>query len=183
MRILTLDTATNTGWCLTEDGLVIAYGLIRLDAHVPPEADGVFQTDPFKLAEAERAFSELVARYKPDFVVIEQPHLRGNVSFFTVAIYGIVELVSARAMTGFYAVHTQSWQSKITPAPKGSKGSKKKGDTKARSVAHVRGLGIEPETDDVADAICIAEYAWTYLQITGGTFPFQVPAPARRLAA
>ena len=181
MKILTLDTATHTGWCLTEDGMVVAYGLIRLDAHIAAGASGSYQTEPFKLAEADRAITELVARYKPEFIVIEQPHLRGSVSFFTVAIYGIVELISARAMTGFYPVHTQSWQSKITPAPKGAK--REKGDAKKRSVAHVRSLGIEPETDDVADAICIAEHVWKYVQVSTGNHEFRVPSGVGSLAA
>ncbi|KQN75081.1 hypothetical protein [Devosia sp. Leaf64] len=37
--ILTLDTATKTGWCLTRDGLVIAYGLLRFDDDVTAKGD------------------------------------------------------------------------------------------------------------------------------------------------
>lgn len=43
------------------------------------------------------------------------------------------------------------------------------GDTKARSMRHALARGYFPETDDVADALCIAEYVLGgYLNLTAG---------------
>lgn len=179
--LLILDTATKTGYAVTCDGVLIEHGLLLLDANVPKSAKGDFQRQPAILLEAYDRIGDLVECHRPDFIVAEIPHLRGASSFLTVAIYGVVELVSAEASVGFYGVHTASWQSRVIPAPKGVKA--KKGDTKLRSIAHVEALGLDVETDDVADAICIAEYAHTELRLAGEHIVFSVPAPSRRLAA
>lgn len=166
--ILVLDTATKTGWCITSGGVVIAHGLLRLDDGI--KAKGDFNRQPLILKAAHHGFMDLIALYDPEFIVAEIPHLRGASSFLTVAIYGVAELVASQAEVGFYGVHTASWQSRIVPAPKGAK--KVKGDTKVRSVQHVKDRGFNPETDDVADALCIAEYVHDHLDITGDRVPF-----------
>ncbi|GLQ53587.1 hypothetical protein [Devosia nitrariae] len=178
--LLILDTATKTGYAVTRDGILVEHGLLRLDANVPKGAKGDFQRQPPILLEAYARVADLVDRFRPDFIVAEIPHLRGASSFLTVAIYGVVELVAAENEVGFYGVHTASWQSRIIPAPKGVK--PRKGDTKDRSIAHVRDLGLDPETDDVADAICIAEYAHTELRLSGDHIPFSI-LTTRRLVA
>lgn len=177
---LILDTATKTGYAVTIDGVLVEHGLLCLDDNVPKSAKGDFQRQPAILLEAYDRFGDLIERHRPDFVVAEIPHLRGASSFLTVAIYGVVELVCAEASVGFYGVHTASWQSRVIPAPKGVK--PKKGDTKRRSEAHARDLGLDVETDDVADAICIAEYAHAELRLAGEHIAFSVP-DQRRLAA
>ena len=118
MRVLTLDTATKTGWCGTVEGAVVKTGLLRLDRFVTKDMVGNFQKHPAIVLEAYRAFSDLAAEFGPDFVVAEIPHLQGGSSFLTVAIYGIAQLVAAEISAGFYGVHTQQWQSRIIPAPK-----------------------------------------------------------------
>jgi hypothetical protein len=37
-------------------------------------------------------------------------------SFLTVPPYGIVQLLCARHLIGFYGVHTATWQNRIIPA-------------------------------------------------------------------
>jgi hypothetical protein len=180
MKVLILDTATKTGYAITDDGVLIDHGLLRLDAEVPKNARGEFQRQPAILHAAHQSFRALVDWHGPEFIVAEIPHLRGASSFLTVAIYGIAELTAAENEIGFYGVHTSEWQSRIVPAPKGVK--PQKGDTKKRSIAHVRDLGLDPETDDVADAICIAQYVHDELHLSGEHVAFSVSS-VRRLAA
>ncbi|HEY8575200.1 MAG TPA: hypothetical protein VIL88_02550 [Devosia sp.] len=181
MRVVVLDTATKTGWAVLELGVVLPFGLLRLDTDLTKADRGDFQRQPKVLVSASIQFDALVAEWKSDFIVAESPHLRGASSFLTVAIYGIAEMTAANHGTGFYGVRTASWQSRIIPAPKGV--AKAKGDTKLRSVQHVLDLGFDPETDDVADALCIAEYVCRELRLDGQAYEFLPTLSPRRRAA
>lgn len=175
MKLLTLDIATKTGFCLTEKGRVADYGLLRLDEGV--DAKGEFNRRPAILLNAHREFGRLIQDTDPDWVIAEIPHLRGGSSFLTVALFGVAQMLTAQHQAGFYGVHTATWQSRIIPKQKGDDS-----DTKDRSLAHVRSLRIEPESDDVADAICIAEYAHNELEFGGVKVPFVVDPQFARAA-
>jgi len=171
-RVLVLDTATKTGWASLVDGVIVAHGLLRLDAGI--KVKETVQRHPLILSKAFDDIDYLIADQAPDFIVIEHPHLRGASSFLTVAIYAVVQLLCARRELGFYPVHTAEWQSRIIPGP-----NRPKGITKLRSIAHVKAQGFDPETDDVADALCIAEYVATYLEFSAGaTGPSSSPSAA-----
>jgi hypothetical protein len=162
MKILVLDTAKTTGWSTLTDGVITGSGIARFEEGVT--GTGELQRHPQILQNCLAWLNAVVRHGRPDFIVAEIPHLRGASSFLTVAIYGVVQLVSRIHGIGFYGVHTAAWQSKIVPAPKGVKA--KKGDTKKRSIAHVLELGFTPATDDEADAICIAEYVRDHLELS-----------------
>jgi hypothetical protein len=167
-RILTLDAATCTGWCVTESGHVIASGILQLDAKLPKQRTGdKFIRRPAIYAEAYVAYSTIADTHEVDWVVVEDPHLRGEASLLTVSLHAIAQLVAHRRQAGFYSVRTSEWQSRIIPKTKGSDT-----DTKDRSLAHVRSAGFEPATHDEADAICVAEYVHKHLEITGGQTPW-----------
>lgn len=137
-------------------------GLLRLEEGVT--GTGTFQRHPSILLNAQTAFHHLCVMHDVDFIVAEIPHLRGASSFLTVAIYAAAQTRAAVQRIGFYGVRTSEWQSRIIPGP-----NKPKGATKQRSVAHAKAAGFAPETDDVADALCIAEYVTRFLQLSNGS--------------
>jgi antitoxin (DNA-binding transcriptional repressor) of toxin-antitoxin stability system len=167
-RILTLDAATCTGWCVTEDGRVIASGIFQLDAKLPKQKTGdKFIRRPAIYAEAYVAYSTVADTYEVDWIVVEDPHLRGEASLLTVSLHAVAQLVAHRRQAGFYSVRTSEWQSRIIPKTKGADP-----DTKKRSEAHVKAQGFDPATHDEADAICVAEYVHDHLELTEGKFPW-----------
>ncbi len=52
-------------------------------------------------------------------------------------------------------VGPKTWQKKILGVP----GNAKTAERKAASIAHVKTLGVDTDDDNIADAICIAQYA------------------------
>ncbi len=158
-RILTLDLATSTGCALLVDGKIVDYGGLDFEIGIPK--DTPFNRHPRILDRAYRVLDDLLGKKRPDFVVVEIPHLRGASSFLTVALYGVAQLLCAQHQIGFYGVHTATWQSRIIPGKKSVDG-----DTKARSKARARALGFAPANDDVADAICIALWAAENIRVT-----------------
>jgi len=152
-RILTLDLATHAGLALLVDGAIADYGALDFEIGIPKGT--AFIRHPQILDRAHRVLGDVFDKKRPDFVVVEIPHLRGSSSFLTVALYGVAQLLCAQHQIGFYGVHTATWQSRIIPGKKAVDG-----DTKVRSKARARSLGFGVGDDDnVADAICIALWA------------------------
>lgn len=63
-------------------------------------------------------------------------------------------------------IESKKWQKEILGVP----GNAKTAERKAASIAHVRAMGIDTDSDNIADAICIAQYAETILdrdQVSG----------------
>lgn len=111
MRILVLDTAKKTGWAMIVGDKIVAYGLMRFERGVTGE--GELQRHPQILSKCCDGIIALVDAYRPDFIVIEKPNLRGGSSFLTVGLFAVVQLITATHGIGFYSVHASTWQSKI----------------------------------------------------------------------
>lgn len=56
-------------------------------------------------------------------------------------------------------IEPKKWQKEILGVP----GNAKTAERKAASIAHVQAMGIETTSDNISDAICIAQYAETIL--------------------
>jgi Holliday junction resolvasome RuvABC endonuclease subunit len=65
-----------------------------------------------------------------------------------------VAAAEACGLFRFASVSPSTWQNSLFGSLKGR-------DTKQLSVAYAQSLGLSPETDDEADAICIATWAWS----------------------
>lgn len=62
MKILGLDIATNTGWCVLEDGKLLDYGMLNI-----PIEMNLFQ----RISFFESNLTKLINSHNPDYVAIE----------------------------------------------------------------------------------------------------------------
>lgn len=152
MKIMALDVATKTGWCYgdTETG-IIASGVLDFAAGLPKRGNH----DPGKLLAAIQGLNVLMDEHMPEIVVIESPFSRGKASQILAKLAGMAEAASAAHGAGV-AMAT------ATQVRKGlwGNGGMSTADAKARSIAECRSQGIEPSTDDEADAVAL----WLYAQ-------------------
>lgn len=146
MRILTLDLATQTGWCVGTPGgnAPPCLGTIRMPKTGP-------EIGPF-LDFFDHWISRMIEDEAPDVIVFEAPYLPGNrsqVSLHTTRkLQGLashLELVCFRARVAVYELQHSTVKKAL--------GSGK--FDKAQMMAAARRAGMDPQTEDEADAFGI----------------------------
>ncbi|XAI96298.1 Holliday junction resolvase [Microcystis phage Mae-JY30] len=147
--ILFLDLATVTGWAEGEPGGRATAGRVRLGAG----------GDPGAICMAFNAFlAPRLAAFRPARVIYEMPFLAGIKNANTVMITWGLAFVTV-GLCKHYGVRAQD--ANLNTIRKHVLGTVPRGkgvDVKGIVMNHVRGLGYEPEDDNVADAIC----GWLY---------------------
>lgn len=136
MKILSLDIATKTGWSL-------------------PDCSGTYDMKPELDATGDYGritwlfqgwLADMIAEHKPDLVAIEKPIIRGKA---TILLVGLVQ-----------AAHTVAYAHQVkrterTPQAIKTHVTGKHNATKSAVVDALRAMGIEPKTNDEADAIAL----------------------------
>lgn len=144
MNLLAFDAASRTGWASRVDG-VVSYGcvdILSLCSKKPTRGE--------KLAAAQRAYSELVARVKPDLVLLEAPFGRGT---GTRLLYGFAAAVEAAAHDGGAAC-LELEPSAVRLRVLGS-GRLANGKADVISWARAQGYKVSDDEDDEADALLL----------------------------
>lgn len=146
MRVLGLDTSTtSTGWCVMENGKVLAYGAIK----PPKELDSID-----RIIYIESYVKELIKAKKVEYVAIEELVSFRNAKI-TRVLQGLIshleiELRKRDILT--ILVKPSEWRS-------GKIKGRKREELKRACIEYARDVyGIEVG-DDEADAILIARYA------------------------
>lgn len=151
--ILSLDIATNMGWCRGEPVGKPVYGSIRLAKTGASDAEVA--------ASAIKWMAEQLKIFKPRMIVYEAaiPPRRkdGQTNFSTSKrLLGLPFLIEGVAyLSGVYNVKTGH----VMSARKVFLGKGKPENPKAAVLARCRELGYSPPDDDAADAICLWHYA------------------------
>lgn len=145
MIILGLDTSTtSTGWCIMEDNIVLAYGVIK-----PPKKFDVLD----RIIYIEDEIKALIKAKKVEYVCIEDLVSFRN-AFSTKGLAGLlmhiqIELRKRNILT--ILVRPSEWR-------KGIVKGRTRAEQKESSIDYVRQeYGIEA-SDDEADAILVARY-------------------------
>lgn len=151
MKILALDLGKKTGFCVLRKTTVTSSGMVS------------FEEDDFskRMALLGKWLRLTCERELPDVVIYETPHHRGGAA--TRSLLGMVGVVHA---VGYdYSVvlkcHIATLGSYI-----GWGG--KKGTKKEAAEEFCRSVGVEPEDDNHADAVCLACYAADTVEVPDG---------------
>lgn len=148
MKIMALDVAINTGWCYGDtEGGMIASDVLNFAAGLPKG-----NHDLAKPWAAIQAFNILMDEFSPEIVVIESPFSRGRSSQI---LSKLAEAASAAHSAGVATATATQVRAGLC-----GNGGMKTADAKARSIAECRIHGIEPATDDEADAVALWLYVW-----------------------
>ncbi len=136
VKILALDIATKTGWSLPDQSGAF---------DMKPEYDAV--PDYGRLTWLFNGWlADMLAEHKPDLVAIESPVIRGSA---TILLVGLVQT----AHCGAYA-HQIPRTERTCQAIKTFMAGKHNA-TKADMINALRARGIEPKSNDEADAIAL----------------------------
>lgn len=138
-HVLALDLATQTGWAIAHDGVLIDVGTLDLGRD---------------LSQGERLcklWGWLISRLDTDLVVCEQPHLRGGGSFYLAGLAAVVILWGEVHGVAYAGVHTATLKKHATGNGRAEK--------PAMVAAAAKRWGIEPGSDDEADALCLLAWA------------------------
>lgn len=165
--ILALDLAIKTGWAYGEDFQAPRYGMINLNPESEPVPLG-------KRNSRLAAFLEdFITISRPVLIIYEAPVPRQQTSARgLVYLAGIVEMIAEeqgvpvreahvgeprKMILGRSAFFARGDDGKVLRKANGKMVS----ETKNTVMAWARGRGWDPLTDDVADALCLLEYAHT----------------------
>lgn len=92
----------------------------------------------------------------------ELPYMGKNVASFQrlVEVQSLVEATAKAAGIRFHGVNPSQWQAACVSVGRGSRGSGTREVIKARAMLYAHDvLGFAPATQDLADAVCLYQYA------------------------
>ncbi len=186
MKVMGLDMSTNTGVSLIEDGVLKHYELIAIEFNpTVSKIDDYNHID--RATSMARSVLAIVDRIQPDYIYIEQTNLGKNRTTqklleFTHCI--LLQMLLTRKCDVSY-VDSSIWRSKLglslskeerkhNKAVKAAKASgiraqagQGKKTMKHVAVGYVNnkyGLKFKVKDNDLADAICLADYGYQYRQ-------------------
>ena len=149
MRILALDLAIVSGWCLvTPEGW--RSGFLDIEPLLP-RGNAELQ-NPFKAAEVLALVRGLIQEHKPDLVMVEEGQGRGIGSRILWGLIYIAQAAAADVGVATMRVPVPTWRKEIF-------GRGSVADNKATSVAFAQTKIPGVVDHNEADAVCIAEYA------------------------
>lgn len=146
MKILSFDQSTNlTGYCLSEDGQYIASGVI--DKHKNKDTDARIQAMGL-------AICSKIKEYQPSCVIIEDIQNQSSVKtvIHLARLQGCVILYCASKNIPIKIYHPSEWR-KALQFVQGAK--VKRDDLKKQSIEYIKNLGLDIESEDECEAICI----------------------------
>ena len=156
MKILALDCATKTGWCLLDEtGEIIESGVQSFEKR-RGESNGLvflrFRNWLGKLIEFRRG---------PQLLVYERAHMRGGAATeLCVGLQTRVQELAAEKMIESLPVPSTTLKKWATGSGHANK--------VAMILAAKKYLGRNPEDDNEADAVLLAQYAWAHYGNGGG---------------
>lgn len=115
MKIIGLDVSTKTGYAVMDDGILLEYGLLKVETPDFNESE-----DFLMLRRAEAASSkilELIVKHKPDYIFCEQTNAgkyrasQKMLEFIHCKI--LTEIVRLNMTDKFLYVDTSKWRSKL----------------------------------------------------------------------
>jgi len=142
MKVLALDTATNTGWAVFDDEKYVESGVMSFKKK-RGESNGIL------FLKFRTWVSELILTTRPDIVAYEQAHFRGGAATeICVGLQTRVQEAAAQHEINCLPVTTSQVKKSLS-----GKGSASKEDqiAAARII-----IGRAPLSDDEADAIGVA---------------------------
>ena len=144
MKILALDTATKTGWCLY-DKKIIESGTQNFTKR-RGESNGLM------FLRFRNWLTEMVTSHKPEMLVYEQAHHRGGAATeICVNLTGRVQEIGDEY--NLHVANVRTTTLKLFATGKGNAG-------KTAMIAVAKNiLGRDPIDDNEADAICLALWA------------------------
>ncbi len=145
MKILALDTATKTGWCLLENGRIVESG-VQDFTKKRGESNGMM------FLRFRKWLTDMVLDYDPELVIYEQAHHRGGASTeIGVNLTGRVQEICAGHKINFTTIHTATLKKFATGSGRGEKQA-----IMDRAELY---LNRKPIDDNEADAVMMALYA------------------------
>lgn len=143
VNILALDLGCKTGWAAwADDHLYSGVEKFELERGTSPG---------LRLLRFRARLQEILATAKPTLLLYERPHHRGGYSTEVLVHFsGVVIEECAKLGVEHEAVHTATLKKDATGSGRAEK--------KDMIAAAKRKWGIEPETDDHADALCLLDY-------------------------
>lgn len=158
MKILALDMATKTGWCLYDcpSHQVIESGVQTFDKR-RGESNGL------NFLRFRKWLESFVAGFRPDLIAYERAHFRGGAATeLCVGFQTRAQEVAAGAGIEAAPVATGTLKRFATGAGNASKGEM------VKAAAFV--LGRQPLDDNEADAVHVAEWAASEFYNYGGQY-------------
>ena len=153
MEILSLDTATKTGWCIVKDGRILESGVMDFSKRRGESNGAMF-------LRFRSWLGSLLARM-PAIVCYEQAHHRGGAATeIGVNLTGRVQEECAAMGIEYATVHTATLKKWACGHGKADKGM-----MMARAAAF---LGRPPQDDNEADAVLIGMRAWEEYGVRNG---------------
>lgn len=156
--VLSVDPGKNTAWSIYKDGIYQQCGLLETVENEDKDKDVVERIKSLLHNISTQSHANPETDEAP-VLVVENQFLGKNPSSQTKLVQCRMRWETLAYYFGFEVVRVApaTWQSKITKKMPGK-------TTKERSIRYCRDvLGINPHTDDLADAFCIAQW---YLQKT-----------------
>jgi Holliday junction resolvasome RuvABC endonuclease subunit len=145
MKILSLDCATKTGWCLLDDGKIIESGVQDFTKR-RGDSNGMM------FLRFRKWLDDLIAGFDPQLIVYEQSHHRGGAATeIGVNLTGRVQEVCAMFQIDFASVHTATLKKFST-----GNGRAEKREIMDKAAIYLK---REPIDDNEADAVMMALYA------------------------
>lgn len=143
MVILGLDCGTKTGWCLMEDGKIIASGIEDFSKK-RGESNG------FMFLKFRNWLNYILSYHKPNIVVYEQAHHRGGAATeIGVNLTGRIQEVCTNLEIEYAPVHTATLKKFATGNGRAKKSEMMNAAKKL--------LGRDPVDDNESDAVLIAK--------------------------
>lgn len=144
MKILALDTATKTGWCVWENGII--------ESGVQDFSKKRGESNGLMFLRFRKWILDLCFCINPDLIVYEMAHHRGGAATeICVNLTGRVQEIAAQLEIESAPVRTTTLKKHAT--------GKGNADKAAMIESARQIIGRDPIDDNEADAVCIAKYA------------------------
>lgn len=145
MKILGVDPSKSTGWAVVKGGLVEDYG-VKTFKKKRNQTNGVI------FLEFRKWLEDLMKTHRPDFVIVEMPHLRGAAA--TEILVGMyTRVLEACHVYDVEGTSVQTSTLKLATAGHGKAGKQDMIE------AVMRRTGKNIKIDDEADALAACYYA------------------------
>lgn len=115
MRVLAIDYSTHAGWAVFDDGKLIAYGTLHLGQGIKDFGAYPWNYPSCARAQAEKIGNEVIAKWNPDHVVIEETN--GSKNRYTQKLLEFLHFALLMWLAGRRAdvvyVNTNDWRSNL----------------------------------------------------------------------
>lgn len=144
-RTIALDNATHiTGWAIFDDNKLVSYGKYTTKSTETPD----------RILEMGDWLTNLLDKWEPDTIILEDIQQQNNVSTFKVLakLQGVLEYISKKSGVEYYIVSPATWKSynKV-------KGKSRVDQKKSAQLIVTELYGIQA-TQDESDAILLGKY-------------------------